>query len=368
MKKIIVVFGTRPEAIKMCPLVLELRQKKEFKTIVCVTGQHDEMLASVLSVFGIKPDYDLRIMKPGQTLFDITSLILTKLKSIFIEEKPWLVLVHGDTTTTFAAGLAAFYLGIRVGHVEAGLRSWNIVEPFPEEFNRRSVSLFSTFDFCPTELSKKNLLAEHKSESGIIVTGNTGIDALKYTVTPGYRSEVTDWIGNSPFILLTAHRRENLPFLEKMLTAIKEVVDSQANLKIVYPAHPNPFVTNTAHKVFDGDKNALVIPPMDVLSFHNLMSKAFLIMTDSGGVQEEAPYFGIPVLVLRNVTERPEGVSAGTLKLIGNDPSDIKSELLTILNDHDEYDRMHKATNPYGDGKACQRIVNFLISHAEDEK
>lgn len=360
MKKIILIFGTRPEAIKMCPLVLELKKSKCFETKVIVTGQHAELLESVLQIFKVVPDYNLRIMQPNQSLFQITSNILLQINEILERERPWLVLVHGDTTTTFSAALSAFYGDIKIGHVEAGLRSGSIKEPFPEEFNRRTVSLISDFDFCPTQLAFNNLIKEGKNPDNILITGNTGIDALKYTVSENFESEVTRWVGDSKLILLTAHRRENLPYLTEMLRAIRDAVHSFPNFKIVYPAHPNPIVQKAAHEIFDKDPNAKIIPPVDVVTFHNLISKSYLILTDSGGIQEEAPHFGVPVLVLRNVTERPEGIAAGTLKLIGNEPKKIYKEIINILNDKQLYNQMSKAANPYGDGNACPRIVKFL--------
>jgi UDP-N-acetylglucosamine 2-epimerase (non-hydrolysing) len=365
-KKILMVFGTRPEAIKMCPLYLELKKSPSFDVRLCVSGQHDEMLQQVLDVFKVTPDYNLKIMQKGQDLFDIQERVMAGLKDVLLKEKPWLVLVHGDTSTSFVAALCAFYFHIPVGHVEAGLRTWNIEEPFPEEFNREAISLVAHYNFCPTENAKKNLIDEKKDPKSMIVTGNTGIDALRYTVSQGYHSELTDWLGSDRLWLLTAHRRENLPVLKPMLLAIKKALDETPHTKLIYAAHPNPIVTNTAHEVFDADPNAKVIPPLDVLDFHNLMAKSYLVLTDSGGIQEEAPYFGIPVLVMRNVTERPEGVAAGTLRLVGNEPEKIYQSITLLLQNKSEYEKMSKSSNPYGDGTASKKIVAFLEQQAKN--
>ncbi|GGE22961.1 non-hydrolyzing UDP-N-acetylglucosamine 2-epimerase [Streptococcus himalayensis] len=361
MKKIMLVFGTRPEAIKMCPLVKELEKNEYFQTIVCVTGQHREMLQQVLDVFDVKPDYDLEIMKEEQTLFSITTSILEKLKPILELERPDIVLVHGDTSTTFATSLAAFYLGIKVGHVEAGLRTYNLQSPFPEEFNRQAVSIVSEFNFAPTIQAKKNLLREGKKESSIYVTGNTAIDALKTTVKEGYRHEILDKLGNSRIILLTAHRRENLGIpMENMFKAIKRVLDEHDDIYVIYPIHKNPLVRGTANKILGKTDRLLLIEPLEVLDFHNFLNRSYLILTDSGGIQEEAPSLGKPVLVMRDTTERPEGVEAGTLKLVGTDEENIYNEFTQLLTVSEEYEKMSQASNPYGDGTASQQIVKIL--------
>lgn len=361
MKKIIVVFGTRPEAIKMCPLVQELKKAPEFDTIVCVTGQHRQMLEQVLQAFEIVPDYDLAIMKDRQTLFDVTCNVLNGMKEVLEKEKPDLILVHGDTTTTFAAGLAAFYLGIKVGHVEAGLRTYNLQAPFPEEFNRQGVGIFSDFNFAPTDTAKQNLLNEGKKEESIYVTGNTVIDALKTTVRNEYTHPVLEWASGSRLVMLTAHRRENLGEpLYDIFRGIKKVLDEVDDIKVIYPIHMNPVVRQTAKDVFGDHDRMRIIEPLDVLDFHNFMNQSYMILTDSGGIQEEAPALGKPVLVMRNTTERPEGVAAGTLKLVGTDSDVIYNEFMKLLTDKEAYDAMSKASNPYGDGTSCKQIVNIL--------
>ena len=361
MKKIMVVFGTRPEAIKMCPLVKELKKQPEFETICCVTGQHREMLKQVLEAFEVVPDYDLAIMKERQTLFDVTVNVLNGMKEILEKERPDVVLVHGDTTTTFATGLAAFYLEIPVGHVEAGLRTYNLAAPFPEEFNRQGVGIFARFHFAPTETARENLVREGKDASHIYVTGNTVIDALKTTVRPSYTHPVLEWAKGSRLVLLTAHRRENLGApLFSIFEGIKQVLDEVEDVKVVYPIHMNPVVRDTAAKVFGDHPGVRLIDPLDVLDFHNFMNRAYLILTDSGGIQEEAPALGKPVLVMRNTTERPEGVKAGTLKLVGTDKAVIYREFMRLLTDPAEYDAMSRASNPYGDGTACAQIVEIL--------
>ena len=361
MKKIMVVFGTRPEAIKMCPLVKELKKQPEFETICCVTGQHREMLKQVLEAFEVVPDYDLAIMKERQTLFDVTVNVLNGMKEILEKERPDVVLVHGDTTTTFATGLAAFYLEIPVGHVEAGLRTYNLAAPFPEEFNRQGVGIFARFHFAPTETARENLVREGKDASHIYVTGNTVIDALKTTVRPSYTHPVLEWAKGSRLVLLTAHRRENLGApLFSIFEGIKQVLDEVEDVKVVYPIHMNPVVRDTAAKVFGDHPRVRLIDPLDVLDFHNFMNRAYLILTDSGGIQEEAPALGKPVLVMRNTTERPEGVKAGTLKLVGTDKAVIYREFKRLLTDPAEYDAMSRASNPYGDGTACAQIVEIL--------
>ena len=405
MKKIMLVFGTRPEAIKMCPLVNELKKRKELETVVCVTGQHRQMLDQVLDAFQVVPDYDLSIMKDKQTLFDITTNILNHIKSILEEvrpdmvleafdvtpdydlsimkdkqtlfdvttnilnsikavlekEKPDVVLVHGDTSTTFVTALACFYMQIPVGHVEAGLRTYNIYSPYPEEFNRQAVSIISKFNFAPTELSKQNLLKEGKDPASIYVTGNTAIDALKTTVRENYTHPELEWAKDSRLIMITAHRRENLgePMCH-MFKAIRRVMDEHPDVKAIYPIHMNPAVRETANEYLGNDDRIHIIEPLDVLDFHNFLSRSYLILTDSGGIQEEAPSLGKPVLVMRDTTERPEGIAAGTLKLVGTEEETIYKEFSRLLSDKDEYEAMSKASNPYGDGHACERIADIL--------
>ena len=358
------IFGTRPEAIKMCPLVNELKTRKEFDTKVCVTGQHKQMLKQVLDVFNVVPDYDLTIMKEKQTLFDVTINILQKIKEVLEIEKPDIVLVHGDTSTTFVAALACFYLNIKVGHVEAGLRTNNIYSPFPEEFNRQAVSIISVLNFAPTELSKNNLLKENRKPETIFVTGNTAIDALKTTVRADYENPYLKWAEGKRLILLTAHRRENLGEpMKNMFTAIKRVIDEFDDVRVIYPIHMNPVVRQTAHEVFGNDERIKIIEPLDVLDFHNFMSRSYLILTDSGGIQEEAPSLGVPVLVMRDTTERPEGVQAGTLKLVGTTQERIYQEFKTLLTNKEEYDKISKASNPYGDGLTSKRIADILENY-----
>lgn len=361
MKKIMLVFGTRPEAIKMCPVVNELKTRKNLQTVVCVTGQHRQMLDQVLEVFKVKPDYDLSIMKDKQTLFDITTNILNRIKGVLEKEKPDVVLVHGDTSTTFVTALACFYLQIPVGHVEAGLRTYNIYSPYPEEFNREAVSIISQYNFAPTKLSRDNLLREGKKEETIYVTGNTAIDALKTTVRESYSNPELDWASDSRLILITAHRRENLGEpMHHMFRAIRRVMDEHPDVKAIYPIHMNPLVRETANEIFEGEDRLHLIEPLDVLDFHNFMEHSYLILTDSGGIQEEAPSLGKPVLVMRDTTERPEGIEAGTLKLVGTDEETIYKEFSRLLSDRAEYDKMSKASNPYGDGHASERIADIL--------
>ncbi|CYV24334.1 TPA: UDP-N-acetylglucosamine 2-epimerase (non-hydrolyzing) [Streptococcus suis] len=364
MKKIMLVFGTRPEAIKMCPLVNELKSSGNFDVKVCVTGQHKEMLQQVLDVFQVVPDYDLEIMQPNQTLFSITTSILEKIKTVFDDFQPDVVLVHGDTTTTFAASLAAFYSGIKVGHVEAGLRTYNLQSPFPEEFNRQAVSIVSDFNFAPTDISRKHLLSEGKNEDSIFVTGNTAIDALKTTVNPDYYHELFDWVGDSKLIMITAHRRENLGQpMRNMFKAIKRVLNEHPDVKAVYPIHKNPVVRDAANEIFGDDERLKLIEPLEVIDFHNFLNKSYLILTDSGGIQEEAPSLGKPVLVMRDTTERPEGVAAGTLKLVGTDEEVIYKNFKLLLSDDEEYRLMSKASNPYGDGTASKQIADILLKN-----
>lgn len=364
MKKIKVmsVFGTRPEAIKMAPLVKELEKRKEIESIVAVTAQHREMLDQVLETFSIKPDYDLNIMKQGQTLADVTTRALQGLEAVIKECKPDIVLVHGDTTTTFAGALAAFYNQVAIGHVEAGLRTYDKYSPWPEEMNRQMVDCMSDMYFAPTNLSKENLLKQNIDESKIYVTGNTAIDAMGTTVEENYKHEVIDWVGDSRMILLTAHRRENLGEpMRHIFRAIKRLVDEFKDIKVVYPIHKNPLVREIANEILEGNDRVRLIEPLEVFDFHNFQNKSFMIMSDSGGIQEEAPSLGKPVLVLRDTTERPEGIEAGTLKLVGTDEDVIYKEAKELLTNKEAYDKMSKASNPYGDGHASERIVDAII-------
>lgn len=362
MKNIMLVFGTRPEAIKMCPLVNELKKRpSEFQVTVVVTGQHREMLDQVLRIFNVSPDFDLQIMKPGQTLFEVTSAVLAKCKTVIEEVQPDVVLVHGDTTTSFAAAMASFYMRVPVGHVEAGLRTYDIYSPWPEEFNRQAVDSMTEIYFAPTEMAKQNLINEKKDVDKIWVTGNTGIDALRTTVRADYVHPHLDWAKDSRLILITAHRRENLGEpMHHMFKAIRKVMEAHPDTKAIYPIHMNPVVRRAAHAELDGFDRLRIIEPMEVFDFHNFMAKSYLILTDSGGIQEEAPSLGKPVLVMRNTTERPEGVSAGTLKLVGNEEFGIREAFNELLDSSEEYVRMSKASNPYGDGHASERIADIL--------
>ena len=361
MKTVMLVFGTRPEAIKMCPLVNELKTRKDIKTVVCVTGQHRQMLDQVLETFNVVPDYDLSIMKERQTLFDVTTNILNGIKGVLEEVKPDVVLVHGDTSTTFVTALACFYLHIPVGHVEAGLRTYDIYSPFPEEFNRQAVSIVSAYNFAPTQMSKENLLKEGKNSDSIFVTGNTAIDALKTTVRADYSHPDLDWAEGSRLIMITAHRRENLGEpMHHMFRAIRRVMEEHPDVKAIYPIHMNPVVREEAEEELAGCDRIKIIEPLDVLDFHNFLSKAFLILTDSGGIQEEAPSLGKPVLVMRDTTERPEGIAAGTLKLVGTDEEVIYKHFSELLTSKEAYEAMSKASNPYGDGLASKRIADIL--------
>ena len=361
MKKIMLVFGTRPEAIKMCPLVNELKTRENVQTLVCVTGQHREMLRQVLETFRVVPDYDLSIMKERQTLFDVTTNILNRIREVLETERPDVVLVHGDTSTTFVTALACFYLQIPVGHVEAGLRTYNIYSPYPEEFNRQAVGILASWNFAPTELSKQNLIREGKNPERIFVTGNTAIDALKTTVRADYTHEHLEWAKGSRLIMITAHRRENLGEpMKHMFRAIRRVCDEHPDVKAIYPIHMNPAVRETANEVLGGDERIRMIEPLDVLDFHNFLARSYLILTDSGGIQEEAPSLGKPVLVMRDTTERPEGIDAGTLKLVGTREETIYQEFKRLLTVPEEYGKMSRANNPYGDGFTCRRIADIL--------
>lgn len=361
MKKVMVVFGTRPEAIKMCPLVKELKTRKNLETVVCVTGQHRQMLDQVLEAFHVLPDYDLSIMKDKQTLFDVTVNILEGIKSILEEVKPDVVLVHGDTSTTFVTALACFYLQIPVGHVEAGLRTYNIYSPYPEEFNRQTVGIISQYNFAPTEMAKENLIREGKKAETIYVTGNTAIDALKTTIKEKYTHPELEWADGSRLILITAHRRENLGKpMENMFHAIRRVMDEHPDVKAIYPIHMNPVVRKTANAILRNDERIHIIEPLEVLDFHNFLAKSHLILTDSGGIQEEAPSLGKPVLVMRDTTERPEGIAAGTLRLVGTEEEIIYKNFTELLDNDAAYSTMAHASNPYGDGFACKRIADIL--------
>ena len=361
MKKVMLVFGTRPEAIKMCPLVNELKTRKNIETIVCVTGQHRQMLDQVLEAFNVVPDYDLSIMKQRQTLFDVTTNILEKIKSVLEEVKPDVVLVHGDTSTTFVTALACFYMQIPVGHVEAGLRTYNIYSPYPEEFNRQAVGIIAKYNFAPTNMSRDNLIREGKDENSIYVTGNTAIDALKTTVKNDYEHPELEWAKDSRLIMITAHRRENLGEpMHHMFRAIRRIMDEHEDVKAIYPIHMNPVVRQTADEELGGCDRIRIIEPLDVLDFHNFLARSFMILTDSGGIQEEAPSLGKPVLVMRDTTERPEGIAAGTLKLVGTEEEVIYKNFKELLENKAAYDAMAHASNPYGDGFACKRIADIL--------
>ena len=368
MKKVMLVFGTRPEAIKMCPLVNELKKREELQTIVCVTGQHRQMLDQVLAAFHVVPDYDLSIMKDKQTLFDVTVNILERIKAVLETEKPDVVLVHGDTSTTFVTALACFYIQIPVGHVEAGLRTYDIYSPYPEEFNRQAVSIIAKYNFAPTELSKTNLVHEGKDENSIYITGNTAIDALKTTVREDYTHPELEWASDSRLILITAHRRENQGQpMHNMFRAIRRVMEEHPDVKAIYPIHMNPVVRLAAAEELGDFDRIRIIEPLEVLDFHNFLARSYLILTDSGGIQEEAPSLGKPVLVMRDTTERPEGINAGTLKLVGTSEEVIYNEFTRLLNDQKAYDVMSRASNPYGDGHACERIVDVLCKNIKED-
>lgn len=357
------VFGTRPEAIKMCPLVNELKKRDEIETVVCVTGQHREMLHQVLSTFSVKPDFNLSIMKSNQTLFDITTNILNGMKNILSEVQPDIVLVHGDTSTTFVTALACFYEHIAIGHVEAGLRTNNIYSPFPEEFNRQAVSIISSYNFAPTERAKVNLLNEGRDMDKIWVTGNTVIDALQTTVRDDYKHPELEWAKGSKLIFITAHRRENQGEpMHNMFRAIKRVMKEHTDVKALYPIHMNPVVREAAEEEFGDFDRIHIIDPVEVFDCHNIMAHSYLILTDSGGIQEEAPSLGVPVLVMRDTTERPEGIAAGTLKLVGTDEKTIYDNFKELLENKDSYNSMAQANNPYGDGHACERIADILCT------
>ena len=361
MKKIMVVFGTRPEAIKLCPLINEIKKRKQLQVVVCVTAQHRQMLDQVLEAFSIRPDYDLDIMKNRQNLFDITTNILSSIATVLENEKPDVVLVHGDTSTTFATALASFYLRIPVGHVEAGLRTYNIYSPFPEEFNREAVSIVAEYNFAPTPLARDNLLREGRKAENIYITGNTVIDAMQHTVKDEYTHPELEWVGRDKLIFITAHRRENLGDpMRHMFRAIRRVLDEHPDCKAIYPIHMNPLVRELAEEELADCNRIHIIEPITVFDCHNFEARSFLCLTDSGGIQEECPTYGVPVLVMRDTTERPEGVDAGVLKLVGTDEDTIYRSFKLLLEDKLEYDKMSKASNPYGDGHACKRIADIL--------
>lgn len=361
MKKVMLVFGTRPEAIKICPLVNELRTRKEMDTVVCVTGQHRQMLDQVLKAFNVVPDYDLSIMKDKQTLFDITTSILEKIKNVIEVVKPDIVLVHGDTSTAFVTALACFYLQIPVGHVEAGLRTYNIHSPYPEEFNRQAVGIISKYNFAPTQQAADHLIKEGKNPEYVYITGNTVIDAMQYTVKSDYAHPELDWVGDSKLIFITAHRRENLGIpMRNMFRAIRRVLNEHPECKAVYPIHMNPVVRQIAEEELKDCEQIRIIEPLEVFDCHNFEARSFLCLTDSGGIQEECPSYGVPVLVMRDTTERPEGVVAGTLRLVGTNEETIYRNFKLLLEDEHEYEKMSKACNPYGDGHACERIADIL--------
>lgn len=360
-KKVMLVFGTRPEAIKMCPLVNELKKRKTIETIVCVTGQHRQMLDRVLETFDVKPDYDLSIMKENQTLFDITTNILNKISKVLDIVKPDTVLVHGDTSTTFVTALACFYKQILVGHVEAGLRTYDIYSPYPEEFNRQAVGILAKYHFCPTQRAAHNLIKEGKPTESIYITGNTAIDALKTTIRDDYTHPELKWAGDSKLIIITAHRRENLGEpMHNMFKAIRKIMDEHPDVKAIYPIHMNPLVRAIADEELAGCDRIHIIEPLDVMDFHNFLSRAYLILTDSGGIQEEAPSLGKPVLVMRDTTERPEGVEAGTLKLVGTEEKTIYKHFKELIENNNAYLKISNASNPYGDGLASKRIADIL--------
>ena len=361
MKKVMLVFGTRPEAIKMCPLVNELNTRKGIETLICVTGQHRQMLDQVLETFGIVPDYDLSIMKDKQTLFDITTSILERIRGVLEIAHPDVVLVHGDTSTTFVTALACFYLQIPVGHVEAGLRTYNIYSPYPEEFNRQAVGIISKYHFAPTALAAENLKREGKDPNSIYITGNTVIDAMQHTVREDYTHPELDWVGDKKLIFITAHRRENLGNpMRHMFRAIRRVLNEHPDCRAIYPIHMNPVVRKAAEEELGECDQIHIIEPLEVFDCHNFEARCYLCLTDSGGIQEECPSYGKPVLVMRDTTERPEGVAAGTLRLVGTDEETIYANFKELLENSEAYQKMAHASNPYGDGQACKRIADII--------
>ncbi|MEG0094275.1 MAG: UDP-N-acetylglucosamine 2-epimerase (non-hydrolyzing) [Erysipelotrichaceae bacterium] len=367
MIKVMTIFGTRPEAIKMAPVIQELKRRKEIETIVCVTAQHREMLDQVLHIFNIKPDYDLNVMQSSQTLSDITTRVLNGLESVIKECKPNIVLVHGDTSSTFAGALAAYYQEVAIGHVEAGLRTWNKYSPFPEEMNRQMVGVMADYHFSPTSMSANNLINENKNKERIYITGNTAIDAMATTIKKEYHHPIFDWVGKDRLLLLTAHRRENLGEpMRHIFKAIKRILYDFDDVKVIYPIHMNPKVRSIANEIFEGNDRVALIEPLEVVDFHNFMNKAYLILTDSGGVQEEAPSLGKPVVVLRDTTERPEGIEAGTLILAGTKEEDIYQITKSLLSDLNQYEKMSHACNPYGDGTASKQIVDIIVNEFKE--
>ena len=361
MKKIMCVFGTRPEAIKMCPLVNEMKKRDGLEVVVCVTGQHRQMLDQVLDTFNVVPDYDLSIMKEKQTLFDITTGILSKIRAVLDEVEPDVVLVHGDTSTTFVTALACFYLQIPIGHVEAGLRTYDIYSPYPEEFNRQAVGIISKYNFAPTQLAADHLLKEGKAPESVYITGNTVIDAMQHTVKENYSHPELEWVGEKKLIFITAHRRENLgELMHHMFRAIRRVLDEHPDCKAIYPIHMNPIVRQAAEDELGDCEQIHIIEPLEVFDCHNFESRAYLCLTDSGGIQEECPSYGVPVLVMRDTTERPEGVEAGTLRLVGTDEETIYQNFKELIENQEVYEKMAHACNPYGDGHACERIADIL--------
>lgn len=367
--KIVTIFGTRPEAIKMCPLIIQLKREPAIECIVCLTGQHREMLSPIMNIFKIQADYNLDVMQTNQTLTSMTVEILSKLEPVLEMEEPDLILVHGDTTTSFVAALAGFYKNIPIGHVEAGLRTYKMNSPYPEEFNRQVIDLVARYYFAPTEQAKNNLLKEKKPENSIFVTGNTAIDALALTVRPNYKSEDLEWVGTSKLILLTSHRRESIGEpMRNMFRAVRRIVNEHEDVKVIYPVHKNPKVREIAQELLVDTKRIRMIEPLNVVDFHNLMARSYFILTDSGGIQEEAPALGKPVLVMRDMTERPEGLAAGTLKLVGTLEENIYKEASNLLTDRQIYENMSKAVNPYGDGHASERIVQVLLNQYGERK
>ena len=360
-KKVMTVFGTRPEAIKICPLIKEMKSREGLEVVVCVTAQHRQMLDQVLTTFEVVPDYDLNIMKDRQTLFDITVNILDGIRDVLEKESPDVVLVHGDTTTAFVTALACFYLQIPVGHVEAGLRTYDIYSPYPEEFNRQAVGIVSRYNFAPTQLAARHLLDEGKNPDSVYITGNTVIDAMRYTVSKDYRHPELEWVGDKKLIFITAHRRENLGRpMHHMFRAIRRVLDEHSDCKAVYPIHMNPVVRQAADEELGDCGQIHIIEPIDVFDCHNFEARSYLCLTDSGGIQEECPSYGVPVLVMRNTTERPEGVEAGTLRIVGTEEETIYEAFKLLLENREEYERMSHVRNPYGDGHACERIADIL--------
>mgnify|MGYP001666704879 CR=1 FL=1 len=366
--KILSIFGTRPEAIKMCPVIKEVEKRDNIESVVCLTGQHEEMLDQVMDIFSIKAKYNFHIMQPNQTLSMITMNILSKIDNVYEVEHPDIVLVHGDTSTAFTGALAAFYRKIPIAHIEAGLRTFDIKSPYPEEFNRQAVDLIADLYFAPTVRAKKNLIQEGKRKENIYVTGNTVIDALKSTVSDDFNSEILKWVGNSRLILVTAHRRENIGKpMENMFRAINRIVENCKNVKVIYPLHKNPKIRELTQIYFKNNENIKLVEPLDVYNFHNILARCFLVLTDSGGIQEEAPSLGKPVLVMRDTTERQEGIEAGTIKLVGTNEDSIYYETVKLLENREVYEHMSNGRNPYGDGNASNRIVSIIENYLKEK-